>query len=1306
MSHRYTQARGYVCSNSLCLKSFPTIAQCRKHISKTRECKNGGHNPIPIGQYLLGLKQTGYTASQNEPVTHAQPQPLAPLSTQPIYSNTTPIHNTHDHDLEPQFESMNIDPPLLYDLHEQLPWQDDTPYLGADLNRYDQRTDITFYDQAGSICDGAQPDPWQSLMDQHGFTSSFRYADVQWPDPWVDRDPLGDDGENFAGYAGEQPQFSHQYATPDEAFQHPMPEQIPGGWGWQQAREREITPGHDEPTDQPGVDGAATNSHGDAPFEPALPEPEPLYNPYGDAAEPAYIRIDMPNKTVFRYASAGRIVREAGQEQTRWQKLCEEHKKKYGNNIYGQWGTKREWDDAYYCVNAKTSQASLEDLLKTERYALDPPKFKTVRKLFSTIETDMKKFGAPQMVVQEVRLAEAPLDRHDLALMDVQEGMDYIFGCPRFNGHIEFASVIEFGPDGICRFHNMNTADYWNLWQRFLPRGTTHGAVIMMSDATQLSQHSGDTSAHGVYMSLANIDKDIREDLSSGAWLLVGMIPKSKWEKTLAALPGLSQDCRVTLVNLLNRRLFHRCMEIITRPFRRQEPHEVLDPAGNTQSVLYEIAACGADLQEQCDAACITRNTCPHCTSGKKDLGECGCKPARSLKQIMDLINLTLAEFHFVHRRYPTPLEFADAGKKHGLNGVQKPFWRKLPNFDIATVLSPDLLHGVHKLFFDHIHKWNVNGLGAEEFDTRLRAQPEVPGERSFPQGVSQLKQLAGTDYRALERVHVPVVANAPDASEGGGGSRKLTSTTRGFVDSVFIAQLPVHTERTLEAYREQFRAFFGNKDVWIENKSKCGKKGKVNKKWEIPKAHLMYHIPDHIRWKGSMDNYNMEVMEHLHGPMLKDPWRASNRRGWIQQLIRWLARRSNMRGYLEFMLWLKAAREAEEARDRVFALDAPELIRMNLTESDDEEAKAEAALAWSEENIAGSENEDATSDANNESDKEEDDEMDGKLDVQGTTGFTGEWMGRGMVEVDMQGGWGELAASDQHEGLRGWGETEQGSDLVPRDQGPIFPEPPELAEPEPQGPQVAKDYGGHQQEYIDEHIGCDDIGFPVTEVPMYRAAKKANLRNVTIGTVMEKLGFPKFLSHLREHPYFASLPIALDAQTPLSIWNCVRIIPPQSLFCPVSKTRRLLAQSGLDGKDRRWDPVFYVPTDSPGLRKPELEVLHDYSVGRAALVFALKPSPGMPVPRLMVYAQRFTPIPATPSSTTGLYPVARKTQRGSPRYEVIAASQLARPCPLAPIFKGRATRGIVGHASLDHYERFYINKYRTPYDFFFLHGF
>ncbi|KAG8707725.1 hypothetical protein FRC09_001650, partial [Ceratobasidium sp. 395] len=1177
-------------------------------------------------------------------------------------------------------EAMNIE--IETDLNPEIETNPDpyNEYIGANGDAaafLDLESEDVAYE-------GAALETWESMISDPTFVLGGR--DVQWPDLWPNTEyPFDGDEPNTMDLIGEQEQLYDQGATPNEAPDRLVPEETVGGEFYgQEMDERQTATAHHPPVHQWGADAAAINNNlqEDPPSEPAPPEPEPLYNPYNDGFEPTYIRVDKPDKIVFIYDSAGGIVQKAGHDKTRWQKLREEHEKLYGDNIYGRWGTKREWEDAYYFANAKTSQASLQELLKTERYASDPPKFKTVKGLFSTIEKEMKNFGLPEMIAEEIRLAEAPLDKHELAYMNVEEGGDYLFGNPRFKDHMVFAPVIEFGLDGIRQYHNVNTADYWNLRQRALQPGTTLGAGIFMTDATQLSMHSGDVSAHGVYMSLANIDKDFREDLNNGAWLLVGIIPKSKWDKTLAALPGLPQDQRTTLVNLLNRRLFHRCMEVITRPLRRQEPHEALDPAGNTRLVQYELSIYGADLQEQCDVACITRNTCPHCKATKKTLGQCGCQPPRSSEDIKDSIRQTLAEFHRIRKRYPTPLEFAEAGKKFGLNGVQRPFWWKLPNFDVAMVLSPDLLHGVHKLFFDHIHKWNVNGLGAEEFDTRLKAQLETPGERSFPHGVSQLKQLTGKDYRALQRTHVAIVANAPNQS------RKLTNTTRAMLDAMFLVQLPLQTERALSTYEEAYKTFDRDKGIWIDNKSKRGKKGKVNTKWEIPKAHIMYHIPAHVRWKGTMDNFNTETMEHLHCRMLKDPWRGSNHKGWIRQGMRYNARRGNMQGYLEFMRWLeaikreemaaeaKAVAEATAAAEAAASLAALNAMLDGLQPIDqDESDKDEAEDEEIDEQEWWPEHEEDPEDNEDESDEEDSIEV----DVQATYEVErNERRGEGGGTANTEGG-GEGEGDDRGERAR--------RNVVdyqdPRDQGPRL-EPDPAAEPaeshfvEPEGP-LRSDYGelpltdGHDAFYD------DGPGFPTTAVPLYLAAKNPHVVTETVGTVMERLGLPKFLNHLREHPYFASLPITVDTTTPLNIWNSYRIIIPPTRFCPMVKVRRVFAQSGLDGKDRRWDPAFYVPTNSSGVRRPELETVHDYSVGRTALIFSLKSSSTVPSPRLMVYVQRFTSIPVAPSASNGFYAVAKMTERGSPRYEVVAVSQIARPCPLAPVIKGPAARGVHG---------------------------
>lgn len=396
-----------------------------------------------------------------------------------------------------------------------------------------------------------------------------------------------------------------------------------------------------------------------------------------------------------------------------------------------------------------------------------------------------------------------------------------------------------------------------------MPPGVTRGAAIFMSDAMILSRFTGGVQEHALYMSLGNINKSVREDISNGAWILLAYILKSNFEKTMAALKKLSKEKKTNLLNHLNCHLFHRCLNIILRPFRVTEPHEVVDPKGITRSVLYDLAVYGADLEEQCMIAAVEHNSCHHCNTKGDELGSApDCRCTCSSKQIMENINSTSSAFHRVHRRLPDTLEFLQGGKRYGLNGVHKPFWRNLPDFDIVTVLSPDLLHGYHKFFYDHIHKWNLTGLGVDKYDTCLKAQIPTPGERMFLKGVSNLKQLVGKDHRALERVHVAIVALAPTEAEGGTRNNRLTWVTRSYLDCIFLAQLPVHTDKTLANYELAYREYHAHEVIWIMNKSerKKGmkmKKIQVNKSWSIPKQHISGHAPEHICLKGTLDNYN-----------------------------------------------------------------------------------------------------------------------------------------------------------------------------------------------------------------------------------------------------------------------------------------------------------------------------------------------------------------------------------------------------------------------------------------------------------------
>lgn len=110
------------------------------------------------------------------------------------------------------------------------------------------------------------------------------------------------------------------------------------------------------------------------------------------------------------------------------------------------------------------------------------------------------------------------------------------------------------------------------------------------------------------------------------------------------------------------------------------------------------------------------------------------------------------------------------------------------------------------------------------------------------------------------------------------------------------------------------------------------------------------------------------------------------------------------------------------------------------------------------------------------------------------------------------------------------------------------------------------------------------------------------------------------------------------------------------------------------------------------------------YRVGRLKLIFSVSRTPKNPSPRKMAYVQRFSKISCHPSGNSGFYGEGKAYQRDCLDYDCVPVDQVIHPCPLSPILKGAAAPNIEGHALLDHYYQSYINKYRNPHDFVWIH--
>lgn len=174
------------------------------------------------------------------------------------------------------------------------------------------------------------------------------------------------------------------------------------------------------------------------------------------------------------------------------------------------------------------------------------------------------------------------------------------------------------------------------------------------------------------------------------------------------------------------------------------------------------------------------------------------------------------------------------------LNGVDLPFWRNwaLPD---GTIPNPsqffpiEILHHLHKAFWDHDTKWIIQAIGDRELDRHFSLLQPRSGYRHFPSGISALKQVTGHEHWDIQRYILGLIADSVHL--------EFVVCIHALLDQQYLSQLHDLSISVLNHIARALQTFHNFKQIIIRLGLHIGKSGNMIPHFGIPKLELLQSI-------------------------------------------------------------------------------------------------------------------------------------------------------------------------------------------------------------------------------------------------------------------------------------------------------------------------------------------------------------------------------------------------------------------------------------------------------------------------------
>ncbi|KAG1848760.1 hypothetical protein DFJ58DRAFT_729794 [Suillus subalutaceus] len=460
----------------------------------------------------------------------------------------------------------------------------------------------------------------------------------------------------------------------------------------------------------------------------------------------------------------------------------------------------------------------------------------------------------------------------ELVWRDALEVVKQLFSDPTFANNMTFHPHVA-NVNNQREYGDYMSADMaWKI-QDHLPLGATQVPIILGSDKTPVTQLAGGIEMHPVFVTIGNIDSEVRSKATLQAWRCIAYIPVVKFR--------VHPDYQ----SILQARLWHKCMDLVCANLKAAAKDGCFmpDPSRNIRHVFTPLVGHVCDLPEATMIAAVSKNASPLTMAIQADFGDGILHPPRTGKHTLQLI------VEISQKVDPWDLDkFQKAAKAVNLSGVHMPYWCDWMFACPSVFLAGEVLHTCHKFFADHPLKWIKEAMGDYELDTRFMVQHKRVGTRHFTKGITHVNQMTGREHRDIQHTIVVSIAGAVPP--------RFIRAICALVDFFYLAQNPVHSPQSLELMVQALSDFHSFKDAIIQAEARRGKNGS-KEDFFIPKLELLQSFDGTIKKLGTLMQFSADVTEWLLITHCKDifPWTSRQIKDFTEQCVRILNRQESM---------------------------------------------------------------------------------------------------------------------------------------------------------------------------------------------------------------------------------------------------------------------------------------------------------------------------------------------------------------------------------------------------------------------------